>query len=29
MVELHSVIIDVDEVSGRAVSIQRHFIRGD
>ncbi len=29
MVELHAVIIGVDETTGRAVSIQRHTIRGD
>jgi metallophosphoesterase (TIGR00282 family) len=29
MVELHSVIIDVDESTGRAFTIQRHTIRGD
>ena len=29
MVELHSVIIDVDEATGRATAIQRHTVRGD
>ncbi len=29
MVELHSVIIEADEASGRATAIQRHTIRGD
>jgi metallophosphoesterase (TIGR00282 family) len=28
-VELHSVIIDVDEASGKATSIRRHTIQGD
>ncbi len=28
-VELHSVIIEVDSDTGRAVSIRRHTIRGD
>ena len=29
MVELHSVIVDVDEHSGKARSIERHTVRGD
>ena len=28
-VELHSVIIDVDETTGKAISIRRHTIQGD
>jgi calcineurin-like phosphoesterase len=28
-VELHSVIVDVDETTGRARSIRRHAIQGD
>ena len=28
-VELHSVIVDVDEVSGKAVAIRRHTVKGD
>ncbi len=28
-VELHSVIIDVDETTGKAVAIRRHMVRGD
>jgi calcineurin-like phosphoesterase len=28
-VELHSVIIDVDETTGKARSIRRHTIQGD
>jgi hypothetical protein len=28
-VELHSVIIDVDETTGKARSIRRHAIQGD
>jgi len=28
-VELHSVIVEVDEASGKAVSIRRHTVRGD
>ncbi len=27
--ELHSVIVDVDETTGKAVSIRRHTVRGD
>jgi len=29
MVELHSVIVDVDEATGKAVAIRRHTVRGD
>ncbi len=29
MVELHAVILEVDESTGKASSIQRHAIRGD
>ncbi len=29
MVELHSVVIEADETTGRAISIQRHAIHGD
>jgi calcineurin-like phosphoesterase len=29
MVELHSVIVDVDEATGKAVGIRRHTVRGD
>jgi calcineurin-like phosphoesterase len=29
MVELHSVIIDVDESTGLATAAQRHTVRGD
>ena len=29
MVELHSVIVDVDEQTGKARSIERHTVRGD
>jgi metallophosphoesterase (TIGR00282 family) len=28
-VELHSVVVEVDEVSGKAVQIRRHTVRGD
>jgi calcineurin-like phosphoesterase len=28
-VELHSVIVDVDESTGKARSIRRHAIQGD
>jgi calcineurin-like phosphoesterase len=28
-VELHSVIVDVDEETGKALSIRRHTINGD
>jgi metallophosphoesterase (TIGR00282 family) len=28
-VELHSVIIDVDELTGKAIAIRRHTVRGD
>jgi metallophosphoesterase (TIGR00282 family) len=28
-VELHSVVVEVDEVSGQAVQIRRHTVRGD
>jgi calcineurin-like phosphoesterase len=28
-VELHSVIIDVDELTGKATSIRRHTLQGD
>jgi hypothetical protein len=27
--ELHSVIVDVDETSGRARAIRRHTVNGD
>jgi hypothetical protein len=27
--ELHSVILEVDETTGRAVDIRRHTVRGD
>ncbi len=29
LVELHSVILEVDEISGKAISLKRHTIRGD
>jgi calcineurin-like phosphoesterase len=29
MVELHSVIVDVDEATGKAVAIRRHTVKGD
>jgi metallophosphoesterase (TIGR00282 family) len=28
-VELHSVIVEVDEATGRAISVRRHTVRGD
>jgi calcineurin-like phosphoesterase len=28
-VELHAVIVDVDESSGKATAIRRHTIQGD
>jgi hypothetical protein len=28
-VELHSVIVDVDEASGKATAVRRHTVRGD
>ena len=28
-VELHSVIVDVDDSTGKALSIRRHTVRGD
>jgi len=29
MVELHSVIVDVDDTTGKAQAIRRHTVRGD
>ena len=29
MVELHSVIIEVDDATGKALSIRRHTVKGD
>jgi metallophosphoesterase (TIGR00282 family) len=29
MVELHSVIVDVDDATGKAVSVRRHTVKGD
>ena len=29
MVELHSVVVDIDEATGRARAIERHTVRGD
>jgi 2',3'-cyclic-nucleotide 2'-phosphodiesterase len=28
-VELHSVIVEVDDTTGKAVNIKRHTVRGD
>jgi calcineurin-like phosphoesterase len=29
MVELHSVVVEVDETTGKAVNVRRHMVRGD
>jgi len=28
-VELHSVIIEVDDATGKAIEVRRHTVRGD
>jgi calcineurin-like phosphoesterase len=29
MVELHSVIVDVDDSTGKALAVRRHTVKGD